>query len=165
MAAGAAGAAEAAAAAAGPEAEAEAAAFREAEEAAEVEAEAEAEACRSPAGQIVSSASQIMRGLFERLPLSRPALPPSAIGGGGAGQRTASAEALLTTMGPAYRHLVVGPGLEAEKRATPKVEAEERAIPKVEEEKAIPTVEAGEVAATVEPLSASPQVSGGLGLA
>jgi hypothetical protein len=154
----AAGAAEAAAAAAaGPEAEAEAAAFRE--------VEAEAEACRSPAGQIVSSASQIMRGLFERLPLSRPALPPSAIGCGGAGQRTASAEALLTTMGPAYRHLVVGLALEAEKRATPKVEAEERATPKVEEEKAIPTVEAGEVAATVEPLSASPQVSGGLGLA
>ena len=154
----AAGAAEAAAAAAGAEAEAEAEAeaVREAEEAAEVEAEAEAEAGRSPAGQIVSSASQIMRGLFERLPLSRPALLPSAIGGGGAGQRTASAEALLTTIGPAYRHLVVGPALEAEKRATPKVEAEEKAIPKVE---------AGEVAATVEPLSASPQVSGGLGLA
>ena len=66
----AAGAEEAAAAAAGAD---EAAAFREAEEAAEVEAAAEA-TCRSPASQIVSPASQIMRGLFERLPFSRLAV-------------------------------------------------------------------------------------------
>ena len=66
----AAGAEEAAAGAAGAE---EAAAFREAEEAAEVEAAAEA-ACRSPASQIISPASQIMRGLFERLPFSRSGL-------------------------------------------------------------------------------------------
>jgi len=64
----AAGAEEAAAAAAD-----EAAAFREAEVEAEVEAAAEA-ACRSPASQIISPASQIMRGLFERLPFSRLAV-------------------------------------------------------------------------------------------
>ena len=40
---------------------------------AEVEAAAEA-ACRSPASQIISPASQIMRGLFERLPFSRLAV-------------------------------------------------------------------------------------------
>eukprot|EP00964_Phaeocystis_antarctica_P062419 scaffold37398_cov48-Phaeocystis_antarctica.AAC.3 len=98
------------AAAEAEEADAEEAVAAEAVEAAKKgaaahQAEAAGEACRSPA-------SQMMRGLFDRLPFSRPAMPLSPMGGG-----ALQPEGLLTTMGPAYRQLVVGPVLEAEKAA------------------------------------------------